>query len=293
MSEFKILSDSSCDLPDKLKQHYNIDIVPFYVSFDSKNYLKENIDITVDEFYLKLKAFNDVPKTSLPGIQDYINAFKPYLDNGQDILCICLTSKFSGSYQSALNASNILKEDYSDRKIIIIDSMQVTAGQGLLVIEAADVKNKGFDIEKTASYLNDIKLSSKIVFTADSLSYLQKGGRIGKVASIAGTLLNIKPIIHVSDGELIPVSKVRGRKKALFEIINYVSENIGKDSDKYKIAVLGADCNEDTEYIKDTLEQNFGINVELPIFDVGVTIGSHIGPSATGIAFLKSYKIKE
>lgn len=287
MPNYKILSDSSCDLPEKLKEEYDIELIPYYVSFDGHNYYKENIDITVNEFYNKLKKNNLSPKTSLPSINDYAEVFKKYLEIGQDILCFCLTSKFSGSYQSAVNASHILKEEYPDRKILIIDSMQATAGQGIVVLEALSMQKAGYTIEQTAEKINELKKTAKIIFTVDSLSYLQKGGRIGKVSAIAGSLLNIKPIIYLKDGELIPYSKIRGRKKALNEVINIAINNTKSDINSYRFCILHAACIEDAEFLKETLYNEYGINIDIPLFDVGVTIGSHIGPTATGIVFIK------
>lgn len=288
MNKFKILADSSCDLPENIKSKYNIELIPFHVSFDYEKYYKENIDISVNEFYKKIKTNDNLPKTSLPSIQEYADAFKKHLNDGFDILCICITSKFSGSYQSAINAANILNEEYPERKIIIIDSMQVTAGQGLLVIEAAKMHNDGFKIEEVAEKINQIKLSSKIIFTVDSLNYLQKGGRIGKVSAIAGSLLSIKPIIFMKDGELIPNSKVRGRKKALSEVINIVYNDVKNNIDNYNYTILHADCIEDALILQSKLKDK-GIEPNKNLFNVGITIGSHIGPTAIGIAYIKKY----
>ena len=149
MPNFIILSDSSCDLPENLKQEYNIDVVPFYISFDKENYLRENIDININDFYNKMTSEKIIPKTSLPSMEDYCNYFKKHLDNGLDILCFTLCSELSGSYQSAVNAANIMLEEYPDRKILVIDSKKATVAQGLLVIEASKMQKAGFSLEET------------------------------------------------------------------------------------------------------------------------------------------------
>ena len=129
MRPYQIFSDSSCDLPENLLQEHQIKLIPFYVSFDQENYYKENVDITKEEFYRTLTSKKVYAKTSLPSVQDYISMFTPSLKEGNDILCLCLTQKFSGSYQSALNAKHILEEQYPDVNISIIDSIQ--GGQGI------------------------------------------------------------------------------------------------------------------------------------------------------------------
>lgn len=288
MSTFKIFSDSSCDLPDELIAQYEIGIVPFYVSFDDINYLKEKIDITNDEFYKRLADPKNFPKTSLPAIIDYADAFRPYLQAGEDIVCFCLTSKFSGSYQSAYNAGNILSSEFPERKIIIIDSKQATASQGLLVLECAYMREAGYSIEQLEPMLHKLADSAGVVFAVDDLMHLQRGGRIGKASAFAGSLLNIKPVIKLSEGELVPISKVRGRKRALIEVINnFIS--IIDDSNNYRVALLKYGYPEDAVYLQTSLKENHNIDINLPAFDIGVTIGTHIGPTATGIAYIKKY----
>ena len=245
MNNFVILSDSSCDLPEDLKKEYNIDVVPFYVSFDKENYLKENIDININDFYKKVTNEKIIPKTSLPSMEDYSNYFKKHLENGVDILCFTLCSELSGSYQSAINAANIMLEDYPDRKILVIDSKKATVAQGLLVIEASKMQKAGFSLEETYEKMESLKQEGIIIFTIDSLEHLQKGGRIGKASALAGSLLNIKPILLLLNGVLEPHSKVRGRKKSLSEVLKIFDEYINEDISKYQIAIAHAYCKDE------------------------------------------------
>lgn len=289
MQNFVIMSDSSCDLSQEIINKYEIPIVPLYVSFDEKNYLKENKDITVDDFYAKLKSEDAVPKTSLPSIQDYSIVFKEYLDKGFDIICFNLSSELSGSHQSAINASNILKEEYPERIIKIIDSKTVTIAQGLLVLQAIDMKSNGLSIDDISANIERSKNNSFILFTVDNLEFLQKGGRIGKVTALAGSLLNIKPIITIKEGVLEPHSKVRGRKKSLSELLRIFEEQIGEDYDNYDIAVAYADCESDADFMINTLKQKYGTKINCKKTKIGIIIGSHAGPSAIGIGFIKKY----
>lgn len=291
MGNFTVLSDSSCDLPESLKQEYNIQTIPFYVSFDKENYLRENIDIKINDFYEKIISEKIIPKTSLPSMEDYCMYFKPYLDKGLDILCFCLCSDFSGSYQSAINATNILKDEYPDRKILVIDSRKATVAQGLLVIEASKMQKDGFSLEETYEKMEQLKNDGIIVFTIDTLEYLQKGGRIGKASALAGNLLNIKPILLLNDGILEPHSKVRGRKKSLSDILKIFNDYIKDDLDKYQIAIAHSHCEDEAIELEKVLDEKYNIKLSYPIFDIGVTIGAHTGPTAIGVGFIKKYNV--
>lgn len=289
MNNFVILSDSSCDLPEDLKKEYNIDVVPFYVSFDKENYLKENIDININDFYKKVTNEKIIPKTSLPSMEDYSNYFKKHLENGVDILCFTLCSELSGSYQSAINAANIMLEDYPDRKILVIDSKKATVAQGLLVIEASKMQKAGFSLEETYEKMENLKQEGIIIFTIDSLEHLQKGGRIGKASALAGSLLNIKPILLLLNGVLEPHSKVRGRKKSLSEVLKIFDEYINEDISKYQIAIAHAYCKDEAIELEKALNEKYNINLSYPIFDIGITIGAHTGATAIGIGFIKKF----
>lgn len=289
MQSYKIISDSSCDLPQTLLESLDIDIVPYYVTFDTVNYYREQKDLKVREFYDKVVSEKLFPKTSLPPIQDYIDVFQKYLKEGLDIICMCLSSKFSGSYQSAENARQMLKEKFPDRRIVIFDTLQATGGQGLVVYEAAQMRKAGMPLDTLIEKLDMLKKTARIHFTVDSLDHLSHGGRIGRASALAGSLLNIKPIIIMKDGELFPVSKVRGKKKAMNAILKMTSEEIGNEIDKYDVCIISADRHEDAVLLETELKNNHGIAVLKPLFDVGVTIGTHAGPTALGICFIKKF----
>ena len=292
MRDYHIFSDSSCDTPEELLSIHNITLVPFYVTFDQENYFKENIEITNQKFYDVLMNQKVFPKTSLPSVQDYINSFEPIILENKDILCLCLTQKFSGSYQSAVNARLILNEKYPDAKISIIDSIQATAGQGIVLLQAAYMKKAGYSLEETENRLNEIKPTARIMFTVDTLEYLAKGGRIGKVASLAGTMLNLKPMIQLKDAELIPYSNVRGRKKALQKILDMTEEYFTETGEKYgdyDFCLANATTLEDTQFVQSQLEELIGCKITYPVFQIGVTIGTNTGPGALGVCFIRKY----
>lgn len=289
MSSFKIISDSSCDFDPLLAKEQDVDIIPFYITFDNNTYLKENTDITKDEFYSKLSNGNVFPKTSLPSVQDYINIYRPYLEKGEDILSLCISSLLSGSYQSARNAAGILLEEFPYRKICIVDSRQATFGQGIILYEIIKMRNAGLSLEETTRIANKIKDSATVIFTVDSLEHLQKGGRIGKATAIAGSLLNIKPILLLKDGEINSLSKARGSKKALSFVINTCIENTGGNRDDYEYIVGHTSVPDEASYLKKSLIEDYGFKVDYPLINAGVTVGTHVGPGGIGIGYIKKY----
>lgn len=291
MANYQIISDSSCDIPATLLQTLDIGIVSYYATFDTVQYYKELSEITADVFYEKIKEQNVYPKTSLPPIQDYIDVFEPYLQAGKDILCICLTSKFSGSFQSANNAKQILMETYPDRRIEILDSICVTGTQGLLVWQACQMRDDGYDLDTLLDALHKQKQTAKINFTVENLDFLQHGGRVGKAAAFAGAILNIKPVIVMRDGELFPESKVRGHKKALKTILDMTVQEIGTKKQDYHLCVIRGEQEKeaDAQMLISTLQAD-GFSVEPTPWHIGITIGTHAGPTAVGICYIKSYE---
>ena len=289
MASFQIISDSSCDFDPTLAKDKNVELIPFYITFDNSTYLKENVDISKDEFYHRLVNDELFPKTSLPSVQDYINVYKPYLEKGEDILSLCISSLLSGSYQSARNAANILLEEFPDRKISIIDSKQATFGQGIILFELIKMRDDGLTLEESTKIINNIKDSATVIFTVDSLDHLQKGGRIGKATAIAGSLLNIKPILLLKDGEISSLSKARGSKKALSFVINTCIDRIGENRDNYDYIVGHTSVPEEASYLKKTFIEDYGFKVDYPLINAGVTVGTHVGPGGIGIGFIKKY----
>ncbi|MBQ3615434.1 MAG: DegV family protein [Anaerotignum sp.] len=291
MNAYKIIADSSCDIPISLMKANDISYVPFNVSFDQETYLEELKDITPDEFYEKLNAEKLFPKTSLPSVQSYMDAMEAALKENKDVLCLCLSSKFSGSFQSAMNAANILSESYPDHVIKVIDTTCATACEGMMVLEACRMKDAGMDINAVVEKLEVLKETSRIFVTVDSLEHLQKGGRIGKASAMAGTILNIKPIIAMKDGELHPESKVRGSKKALKQIVDMAKGKIGDEKDQYRIIFVRGDKEREATAAELANELRAeGYDVAEDVWTVGITIGSHIGPTPIAVCMLKKYE---
>ena len=292
---FHIISDGSCDLPPELVQEKNITVVPFYVSFDEEHYFKENVEIGIRDFYQQMVERKGVyPKSSMPSIQDYEEAFRPFAEAGIPVICICITTKFSGSMQSALNARDILREKYPQSEITVMDSTVDTVLQGQYVLEAVNLRDSGVSYQDTIARLEEIKGTGRIFFTVGNMEYLRHGGRIGKVAALAGSVLDIRPVITLKQGEIFPSGIDRGRKrttrKALELLLAYLQESsLGIDS--YSIVVgYGYDREEGLAFRDQALStlQEKGYEItEMPVFQIGATIGVHTGPYPLGFGVIE------
>lgn len=258
--------------------------------------MKEKIELDVREFYQYIVDNPTIfPKTSLPSASDYIDAFEPIIKNGDDILCICITTKFSGSYNSATNAKDILLETYPNANIEIIDATVNTVLQGILVEEAVRMKNNGLTLSEAVSNINRIKGTGRIIFTVGNLDYLIHGGRIGKVMGKASNTLGIKPMIILKEGEIFSNGIARGRKRSLQKVIEQVKshfEEVNENPDNYKLVVgFGYDYEEATHF-RDELLKSLGeySNVkDIDIYQIGATIAVHTGPYPLGVGLLKKY----
>lgn len=297
--EFQIISDGSCDLPQELTKEKNVTVVPFFVSFDGENYKKELVDLNIRDFYETMvnnpKVF---PKTSLPPVQDFVDTFLPYAEKNIPVICICITSKFSGSLQSAMNAKEIVLETYPDAKITIIDSTINTVLQGLYVLEAVKMKEAGYSYEETIARLESIKSTGRIFFTLGSIDYLKHGGRIGKLSGLAGSILGIKPIITLKEGEIFPSGITRNRAKSMDKIIDMLIEyldSLNADINNYSLALgFGYDHSEALVF-KDKmiqrLAEKYPIN-DISILQIGAAIGVHTGPHPLGVGIIEKYDAK-
>lgn len=293
--KFEIVSDSSCDLSAEYTAKEKVTIVPFYVSFDGEKYYREGTEIPVIEFYRKMEENEGCyPKTSMPSVQDYKEAFLPSVRQGSPVLCICLTQKFSGSMQAALNAKQEIEEQFSNAQIEVMDSELVTGLQGVFVKEAVKLRNSGYALEEALAALKPLRHTGQIFFTTKDLKYLQHGGRIGKAASIAGSVLNIKPLLHYCNGELAAPELCRGRKRSLQKIIemlfHFIDQNHIRMEEYYLVTAAGLPSEDYDSFRKQLREELNRRGLEHLIWEqmqIGATIGVHTGPYPMGVGILK------
>lgn len=290
---YKVISDSACDLFEEYTDAHDVHIVPMYVSFDGEHFLKEREEVDHTEFYRQMVEEGAYPKSSLPSIQDYIDTFTPYAKEGIPIICICISTLFSGSYNSATTAKSEVLEEYPDAKIEVINSMQNTVSQALFVNEAVRMNDAGISFEDAVVKLNELRETGRIFFTIDSMDYLKRGGRVGKMTAVIGNTLSIKPWIILKNGELNVGGISRTRKKAKAAILNlckkhFEENNLNKDDYYFSIGT-GYDFEEAKEYQQE-LEELMGIKC-LPYLKtrIGAATACHTGPHALGIGIMKRY----
>lgn len=293
---YQIITDSSCDLSAEIIKEKQLHVVPFYISFDEENYFKENEEIQVHEFYQKMVDNPEVfPKTSLPSVEDYVEAFTPYVKDGMDIICICITTKFSGSYNSASTAKDIILEEYKDARITVIDAAVNTVLQGILVLEAVRMKENGLSYEQVIEEIERIKVTGRIIFTVGNMDYLIHGGRVGKVMKVAVNALKIRPMIILKEGEIFPFGIARSRHKSIQKILDKTKahfEEINESPDDYQIVIgYGYDYEEAVAFREELLEslKTYSNITDVEIFQIGAMIGVHTGPYPLGIGLLRRY----
>lgn len=292
---FEVFTDSASDIPRELLEVHNIHTVYFYVSFDDENYVREKLDIDTMDYYNKMIDEGAFPKTSLPSVQDYVDAFTPTVKAGKPIICICLSGKLSGSHQAAKTARDILLESYPDAKIKVIESKMCTVDQGLYVLEAVRMRDAGLDFKEAVAQLKRILTTGRICFTVGNLEYLKKGGRIGRMAFIAGSALGIKPLIVMKDGEIFSGGVARNKKKALkklLEIARDYFEKAGENPNSYRFCVGKNVDDEEGQELAQQVKDVFWLTEDVPVWQIGATVATHTGPYALGFGFIKKYDAK-
>lgn len=299
--DYRIVTDGSCDLPPELCREKDIEVVPFYVSFGSEDYQKEIVDMPIRKFYEQMVADpTTFPKSSMPSVQDYVDVFRPIVAEGKAIICICITTKFSGSYQSAMNAKEMLLESYPDAKITVMDSTINTVLQGIFVLEAAKMYEAGLLYEKVVEELEAIKGTGRIFFTVGNIDYLKHGGRIGKLAGLAGSMLGIRPLITLKEGEIFSSGLARSRKKSLEKVYDllwqYLQEVHAKPGEYIICVGYGYDIEEGEEFRREAVaflnDKGYAISdADLQKYQIGATISVHTGPYPLGFGVLRKCMI--
>ncbi|MDE6241557.1 MAG: DegV family protein [Anaeroplasmataceae bacterium] len=295
MKDFEIISDGACDLADETVSKLGIRVVPFYVAYDEQNYLREKIDFSVQDFYQKLiDNPNIFPKTSMPTAEDYMNEFEKTYALDKDILCITISKKFSGSLNSALMARDMFLDEHPDARVEIVDSTMLSCSQGLLVREIARMKENGLSLDEVIKKIEEIKTTGRCYFTINGLSYLQHGGRIGKLTAVVGNIFKVTPLIIAKDGEIQSGGIALSRKRAIMKIFDKFAGIVKKynlNLDDYLIEVGYGHSLEEGKEIATKFEEIFHKKIEL-MNQIGATISVHTGPYPIGIAFIRKYDAK-
>ena len=282
MSTFQIITDSCCDFNDKMYADYNVGCAPLSVLYKGVAYDNFSDDARLKELYAGMRT-GEMPTTSAVNIDGWTNLMKAALDQGQDVLALCFTGALSTTYQSAVIAAGDLQDSYPDRKIVVVDTLSASVGQGLLVMHACAHRDAGESLEEVAAWLEANKLHLCHEITVDDLFHLKRGGRLSATTAVVGTMLQIKPLLYISDdGKLLRGTKARGRKAAIDAIAKKLGE---KCIDKELVTIGHGDCLEEAEALAAVLKEKYGVK-KVCINYVGAVVGAHAGPGVLVLSFL-------
>jgi len=285
MRDFVIMTDSCCDLPAQLADKLDISILPLSVLIGEesfKNY-PDGREIGFKEFYDRIRG-GAMPTTSAVSVGDFEDAMRPILAEGRDILCLGFSSGLSTTYQSACIAAEGLKEEFPEADIRVVDTLAASLGQGMLVYLCAQQKQAGKSLEEVWNYAEETKLHIAHWFTVDDLNHLKRGGRVSAATALVGTMLSIKPILHVdNEGHLISMSKARGRKASLLAVVDEMEKHLMDRNGS--VFISHGDCEEDANMVADEIKKRFGMETQV-INYVGPVIGAHTGCGVIALFFI-------
>lgn len=279
----KIITDSAADLPVELLQAYDIDLIPLRVYDEAETEYLDGVTLESVTLLQKMRE-GAVYRTSLPSLETFQEKFVSYAKEGNPCIYLAFSSELSGTYQSSVVIKEEVKETYADLDLEIIDTKCASLGQGLVVLEAAKMAKDGASKEDILNRVAFLMNHMEHIFTVADLQYLVRGGRLSKVAGFIGGLLNIKPILNVEEGKLVPLEKVRGKKKVLSRIVDIMEER-GKELKGQTIAMTHGDDLETAEALKALITERFGCEVFI-VNTIGAAIGAHTGPGVITLFFL-------
>ena len=285
--DFDIVSDSSCNLPDAMIEEFGLHILPLRFMSEGEEYqsFTEGEKSDLQRFY-KMMRDGRVFTTSLPYQQKSEELLRRLLESGRDILYIGFSSGLSGTYEATAAILDALRPLYPARKIYHVDTRGASMGEGLLVYKAAKMAQAGATIEETHAWVEANKFNLAHWFTVDDLMYLFRGGRVSRTSAWAGSLLNIKPVLHMDNaGHLIPMEKVRGRKKSLVALVDHMEKSAIQPVSEQTVFISHGDCEDDANFVADEIRKRFGCT-DIHINYVDPVIGAHSGPGTVALFFL-------
>ena len=287
MNHYQIITDSGCDLPLEMRQQLDVTMTSLTLQFRGQE-LEDSVGDDIRDLYTALRA-GEVASTSAVNPDAWQRAMEPALAAGQDVLVLAFSSGLSTTYQSAVIAAGELEEKYPQRRIRVVDTRSASLGQGLLVWYACRKRDEGMALEELADWAEKTKLNLCHWFTVDDLMYLKRGGRVSAATAIVGTMLGIKPVLHMDDeGHLINVGKVRGRKASIEALAEKVGQ-LGLPGQNQTVFICHGDCQEDAQRLEAILKEKYGVE-EAFIGYTGAVIGSHSGPGTLALFFLGSQR---
>lgn len=290
MSTYQIVTDSNTDLTPEMIEQLGIYVIPMTFTMNNKiyhNYPDER-DMSSKEFYRLLREGKSAKTDQINGVT-FEETFEPFLKKGIDVVYLAFSSGLSGTYNSARLCAENLREKYPDRKLLVVDTLAASMGEGLLVYYAAQLQKKGASADEVATWVEEHRNHLAHWFTVDDLNHLRRGGRVSGAAAFFGTMLGIKPVLHVDDeGHLIPMEKVRGRRQSLEALVKHMEKTV-QDPEQQVIFISHGDCKEDAEYVAQCIREKFKVQ-DIVMNDIGPVIGSHSGPGTVALFFMAKNK---
>ena len=285
--DFEIVTDSSCNLKEEMIDEFGLHVLPLTFMVDGEqrqSYLKGQVT-DLQQFYTMMRE-GKVITTSLPNLADSEALLRGLLEAGRDVLYLGFSSGLSGTFEAISLQCNQLAAEFPERKIFSVDTLAASGGEGLLVWHAVQKAREGLSIEELRDWVEQHRLNLAHWFTVDDLMFLWRGGRVSKTSAWAGTLLNIKPVLHVDDeGHLIPMEKVRGRKKSLNALVDHMEKSAIPPVADQMVFITHGDCLEDAEYVADKVRERFGVR-DVVINYVDPVIGAHSGPGTMALFYM-------
>jgi DegV family protein with EDD domain len=282
MSPIAVVTDSCASLPEALIARHNIEIVPYYIHRGDET-LRDLVDIQREEFFRWLPTARELPKTANPGPGDYLEAFQRVAQWAEAIVSVHMTSWGSGAYQTGLVAQEMAREALPDVRVEVVDTLQVAMSHGWAALEAARAVQAGQGLEEVVAVAKEVAAKGMMIQTADTLRYLYMGGRIGRAQHLVGTLLNIKPLIGMEEGVIVPLGQARSRKKAYQKVVELMGQRIGFGA-RIKAAFMHVAAPEEAERLRALVEPRFDCR-EILISELSPALGVHTGPGMVGVSF--------
>ena len=272
----RIVTDSTADLTEEQQQAAGITVVPLNVHFGDQVF-RDHVDLTADEFFRRLKASPQLPRTSQPSVGVFEEAFRKLREGGDEIVSVHLSSKVSGTYNSALMAAQSVDQD----RIEVVDSLSTSMALGFMALEGAQLARAGKDRKVIAERLRALVPKARVICVVDTLTYLERGGRIGKARALLGSLLNVKPILQLKDGEVVPLGRARGRPQGLSRLV----ELLGRDGHVSQLAIMHGAALADAEQLRERVAASYP-GLDILLTEIGAVLGTHTGPGVIGFTYL-------
>lgn len=292
MSEYVLTCSSTADLPKEYTEEHHIGVIPYHFYLDGKEYLDDQGEsISVPDFYNKMRE-GGMPSTSMVNMDRYLEFFRPYLEEGKDILHLEFSGGLSGTLHNAERAAKQLMGEFPDRMVKVVDTLSASRGYGLLVYLTEEQKQQGATLDEAAAYAERMKKKITHWLAVESLEYLRRGGRVSRASAFLGTMMNIKPVLAFNnEGKIIPVEKIRGRRKSLQAMVDKMEKDVENNAEGQVVFIGHADAPEDAKWLEEEVRGRFPGVKDVLVHYTGPVIGAHSGPGTVNLHYIGKERI--